>query len=423
MWEEALARRDEAGYGRIDLLFTIRKELHAPGAGDARWWRPGRAAAPLVELLGWGEAPVLDAARIARTLEGYRPPPRRTGAPPSRAARAWATGGEAQPVLRRLDDLALVTSPAEKTLIEWAARHPLLSAAELAALTGDPAGLIRRRLERLAQLGAIGADAESVETGRNSRVNTADDLEPRYLLTELGMRWLAARAGVPPAIFARHGGVTFASGEQSCPRRVVRHREHTLGVNRFAARLALDAMAAGWRLAEWRNEAESTHRFVAEDGRIAWIRPDASGVLVRGAEARPFLLEYDRGTLDSGDYRAKFEGYRRYYAAGEWEDHFPREPALLFVCSDHRAEARVGRAVNEWTGRARVFVAAEWRIEPRGGTSVARLLASGGRSGEGGNDLDDQRSSLKRGRLRRRSGDTQLPGLAPRARPLTGGDR
>ena len=159
------------------------------------------------------------------------------------------------------------------------------------------------------------------------------------------------------------------------------------------------------------------------EGRIAWIRADASGVLVRGAEARPFLLEYDRGTLDSGDYRAKFEGYRRYYAAGEWEDHFPREPALLFVCSDHRAEARVGRAVNEWTGRARVFVAAEWRIEPRGGTSVARLLASGGRSGEGGNDLDDQRSSLKRGRLRRRSGDTQLPGLAPRARPLTGGDR
>ena len=161
VWEEALARRDEAGYGRIDLLFTIRKELHAAGAGDARWWRPGRAAAPLVELLGWGEAPVLDAARIARTLEGYRPPPRRTGAPPSRTARAWATGGEAQPVSRRLGDLALVTSPAEKTLIEWAARHPLLSAAELAALTDQSGELTSRRLERLTQLGAIGVDAVS----------------------------------------------------------------------------------------------------------------------------------------------------------------------------------------------------------------------------------------------------------------------
>ncbi len=161
VWEEALARRDEAGYGRIDLLFTIRKELHAAGAGDARWWRPGRAAAPLVELLGWGEAPVLDAARIARTLEGYRPPPRRTGAAPSRTPRAWATGGEAQPVSRRLGDLALVTSPAEKTLIEWAARHPLLSAAELAALTDQSGELTSRRLERLTQLGAIGVDAVS----------------------------------------------------------------------------------------------------------------------------------------------------------------------------------------------------------------------------------------------------------------------
>ena len=110
--------------------------------------------------------------------------------------------------------------------------------------------------------------------------------EPRYLLTELGMRSIAARAGVPPAIYARHGGVTFVSAQPSPSRQVVRHREHTLGVNRFAARLAVDARAAGWRLAEWRNEAESTHRFVAEDGRIAWVRPDASGVLVRGAELR-----------------------------------------------------------------------------------------------------------------------------------------
>ena len=363
VWEEALAKRDGAGSGCLDLLLTTREELHAAGAGDARWSRPGRAPAPLVEQVGWGEAPTLDAVRIERPLDDCRPPARRDGTSLGRRAFDQATSGQVGPDRQRLAGLARATSPAEKTLIEWVARHPLLTAADLAALTSEPAGLIRRRLERLTSCGAIGADAESVETGRNSRMNRADDLESRYLLTELGMRWLAARAGVPPAIFANHGGVTFASGERTSSRRVVRHREHTLGVNRFAARLALDARAAGWRLAEWRNEAESTHRFVAEDGRIAWIRPDASGVLVRGAEERPFLLEYDRGTLDSGDYRAKFAGYRRYYDAAAWRGEFPGKPGLVFVCTDRSAEDRVARLARSASPDLALVMTCEWRGE------------------------------------------------------------
>ena len=96
---------------------------------------------------------------------------------------------------------------------------------------------------------------------------------------------------------------------------------------------------------------ESTHHFVSEDGRRAWIRPDGSGLLVRGAEVCPFLLEYERGTLNRVAYRPKLEGYRQYYAAAAWEEAFPSEPALLFVCSDDRAEARVRRAASRWTGQ------------------------------------------------------------------------
>ncbi len=361
VWEEALAKRDGAGSGCLDLLLTTREELHAAGAGDARWWRPGRAPAPLVEQVGWGEAPTLDAVRIERALDDCTPPPRRTGASLSRRAFDQATSGQVGPDRQRLADLALATSPAEKTLIEWVARHPLMGAAELAALTREPAGLIGRRLERITSCGVIDADAESPEGTGTGQTNDVD--EPRYLLTELGMRSIAARAGVPPAIYARHGGVTFVSAQQPDRARVVRHREHTLGVNRFAARLALDARAAGWHLAEWRNEAESTYRFVAEDGRIAWIRPDASGVLVRGAEARCFLVEYDRGTLDSGDYRAKFEGYRRYYAAAAWRGEFPGKPGLVFVCTDHRAEDRVARLARSISPDLAMVMTCEWRGE------------------------------------------------------------
>ena len=191
--------------------------------------------------------------------------------------------------------------------------------------------------------------------------------ETRYLLTERGMRFLAARAGVPAATFRRHGGVTFSSKDHPRHGRVVRHREHTVGVNRFFARLAGEARAAGWQLAEWRNEAESTHRFATKDGRTAWIRPDSSGVLERGGESHPFLLEYDRGTLDAGDYRAKLEGYRRYYAAEEWQGDFSCEPVLLFVCSDDRAEDRVRGVADETAMQATVLTTAEWRFAGRTG--------------------------------------------------------
>ncbi|MPZ99098.1 MAG: hypothetical protein GEU80_07115 [Dehalococcoidia bacterium] len=184
----------------------------------------------------------------------------------------------------------------------------------------------------------------------------------RYVLTELGMRYLAARAGTPPGTFARHGGVTFVEPEESDrPERVLRHREHTIGVNRFFVLLA-DARRAGWQLDEWRNEAESTHRFIDQDDRTSWIRPDGAGVLRHGAAAYPFLLEYDRGTLDAGDYRAKFEGYRRYYHSEAWREAFRSEPVLLFVCADSRAEYRVAQMVRAANIDLPVMLASERRV-------------------------------------------------------------
>ena len=84
-------------------------------------------------------------------------------------------------------------------------------------------------------------------------------------------------------------------------------------------------------------------------------------IAVSGRRA-PFLLEYDRGTLDSGDFAAKFGGYRRYYAGRFWRRDWSSEPALLFVCRDDRAEERVTRAA--------------WRASPRCDVRVPLLLTS-----------------------------------------------
>ena len=46
-------------------------------------------------------------------------------------------------------------APPEKALIEWVARHPLLSKADLAALLDTSEALIERRLEWLTRCGAI----------------------------------------------------------------------------------------------------------------------------------------------------------------------------------------------------------------------------------------------------------------------------
>jgi hypothetical protein len=212
-----------------------------------------------------------------------------------------------------------------------------------------------------------------------------DGHEARYVVTDLGMRVLAAMAGTPPGTFACHGGVTVPDGD--VPYRPVRMIEHTLGVNRFFVRLAEDARQAGWHLAEWRNEAESSHRF-RQDDRSYWIRPDGAGVLVVGRESHPFLLEYDRGTLDAGDYRGKFEGYRRYFAACEWDYNFATEPTLLFACADDRAERHVARALAANPGELPVLVTTEWRYQ-RDRQNHAGLLGPIWRSAQASNGARD----------------------------------
>jgi hypothetical protein len=133
-------------------------------------------------------------------------------------------------------------------------------------------------------------------------------------------------------------------------------------VNRVFERLAQDLQRAGGRLALRRNEAESTRRFRYEGG-AAWIRPDGSGLLELDGERLPFLLEYDRGTLDGGDFAAKLGGYQRYFAGEAWRQDFDGAPTLLFVCADDRAEQRVARAVCAAAPDLPVLSTSEWRYE------------------------------------------------------------
>ncbi|MCY4639610.1 MAG: replication-relaxation family protein [Chloroflexi bacterium] len=371
-WVRALGRAAEsAPWRRAAVLIADAGEVATAGPGAATWRDPGTGlSGDLADFLPWGPPPPLGRLSLAADPDDLgRPPPveslgRRTALAATRPA---AAAGE------RLAAIVIATDADEKALLGWIGRWPLLTAPQLASLASLAGAAVERRLPRLLSLGSAHLEAVA---GRDGAAASG-----RLLLTTLGLSLLARRADVPERLYARHAGVIAQAVSEAS---AVRHRAHQLGLNRAAASLAEDARAAGGELESCRNEAQSTRRF-RHEGRGAWVRPDGSGVLsLRGGRV-PFLLEYDRGTLDSGDFRAKLTGYGRYYACRAWRRDFDAEPVLLFVCADGRAEERVARAARRAArdhASVPLLVTNEWRSR-RGSGNPQGLLGPVWRSPAG----------------------------------------
>ena len=359
-WRDA-ARSHGPLLGRpLPLALATVAELASAGPGGALWRAPdapGRA--PLSRRLDWSLPEELpeQAAPLA-WAELRTGVPRREAAPPplrrrARELRLPRRGARARRL--RLALLTLATDAEEKRLVEYVGRNPLLDGKQLAALLDLPPLPAGRRLARLLRLGLI---APVFRRAKDDSRPT-----PRFLLSQAGLRWLAARDGVPYTRYARSAaalGLADAGGTRlSRPSRAYRDFEHTLGVNRVLVRLDLDARAAGARLARWHPDAAAERRFPLPDGRWARIAPDGAGVLARGAEVVPFLLEYERGTRAIGRYREKLAGYRAYFALGRWRADFPEKPLLLFACVDYGARAIALRAAARWSPRQDLLLAIE----------------------------------------------------------------
>jgi len=377
-WLGALAdRADDGASPPLGVFVTTRRKLRDHGAGGPVWRSADGEEGELVRLIGWGAEPsVPQPPTLPDVTVDLAVGRRRTHGALGRWAARLAVAPVARARWQHASALALATRPGEQTLVDWIARHPLLAASDLAEFLGEQESLIEKRLERLVRLRVVRAvPLQQPTTGRSGN-GMAHDHDVRYLLTEAGMQFLASRAGVVPSTFGEHASVTYVTeAHTEDPVRAVRHVEHTLGLNRFVVQLARDTRARAWHLAEWRNEAESACRFRDATGGEAWIRPDGSVEVDTGEERLPFLIEYDRGTLDRGDYRSKLEGYRRYYTSEVWRMGFEREPVMLFVCVDDRAERRVIEAVAAAGQFCTILAAAEWRF----GQASAGLTGALGR--------------------------------------------
>ena len=161
---------------RVDVLLTTREELQAHGPGGAVWRAPGTAQAVLlVEQLGWGGVPPVPPTCVPDLIDDMPEQPSRIAPSIREWAIAHAATTDRGPVWQRVAVLALATGADEKRLIEWVARHQLVSATELATLLHESKGLIERRLDWLARCGAVCAGSATSTPERRSEKGPSNE--------------------------------------------------------------------------------------------------------------------------------------------------------------------------------------------------------------------------------------------------------
>ncbi len=77
------------------------------------------------------------------------------------------------------------------------------------------------------------------------------------------------------------------------------------------------------------------------------IRPDAFGVLCRGADARPFFLEWERRAVRPATMATRIAPYLRYFSTHRPIDDHGVQPSVLVVLQDDVAVTHFLRVARE----------------------------------------------------------------------------
>ncbi|MPZ51081.1 MAG: hypothetical protein GEU75_17580, partial [Dehalococcoidia bacterium] len=337
-WSEAiLSAADRRQVEDLDILLTDAHTAISKGLFANIWHRPNNSSEGFLQgCLTWVNfEPVI---AKAKWLPGTEAPVELSVRQPKLSV--WANqvsasvvaGGAPAGTMEELAGVSLVIGATEKSAIQWLGSHPMLSAPEL----GIVLKLDERKAERLVS-GLL--RYHLVEALTPSKDESS---EPRYLLTELGLKLLAARDGVPYRTHVRNGlfsGLTKDREGQHRLGPLLYHPEHTIGINRFFVGLIRESRPDGPRLATWWPPAESTLWFTHDDART-WLQPDGIGDLSWPGQTRRFFLEWDRGTMRWPEMTEKFRRYASYYACLANADDM-RVPDTLIVTSSPQRESAI----------------------------------------------------------------------------------
>lgn len=334
--------------------------------------RRRRFEAPLtVHIFEWGNLQA-DLKRLDKGTEDHRVPvdhrvphssvqqiqPRRPTGPVPRIvddALAVPTRGARQGSAMGL--IALTLTPAHYRLLNVVACHPFLSPDKLAIVLAWLLEIVRRRMNRLVELGLIRlVDPDEIEKHANLQL-----LE----LTRAGLEFVSAYRGLSLSVAVREIG--FAGGGPNDPigarTKLLQSLAHTRGVDELFVSLygtAQRVKAAGGddAMLEWQNAAACTRRY---------LRPDGYGVYHRSGRRFGFFLEYDRGTMNRRDYFKKLSAYYDYATSRRFEQDYHGYPTILIVTTTNGAEDRIACVAREAAvGRSvtlPILLTCRWRID------------------------------------------------------------
>jgi len=252
---------------------------------------------------------------------------------------------------------ALVVTPTDYRLLEVIGFHPYLTANQLSDVLGSGTAPVRRRLNRLLELGLI----------RHPGVEEVGDATPQEFpeLTTRGLKLVAAHLGLSLAAAVRELGLVGGGPNESfgSRRKLLRTLTHTRGADDIFVRLYRQARkhtAAGYdeAVVQWQNAAACSRRH---------LRPDGYGVYRRGTHYDGFFVEYDRGTMNARDYFKKFGAYYHYGMTGRFQRDYNSYPTVLGITADNAAEERIARVARAAAvgqpGKLPLLLTCQWRID------------------------------------------------------------
>ena len=143
------------------------------------------------------------------------------------------------------------------------------------------------------------------------------------------------------------------SGTRS--RALARTIEHTDAVHWFLGRMSRQACERGYRVVQFDPPHRASRRF-RHRGRLRSIHPDAFGILRRGSETFPFVLEWERRAVRPGAMAARLVPYLRYYSSKQFLDDHGEWPLVLVVFDNGLAESNFHGVARREMDRAGVDV-------------------------------------------------------------------
>jgi DNA-binding Lrp family transcriptional regulator len=349
-----IATTDRARMGAWERLLhdLVRARREAPLATRILHWDD--LSYGLTDLPVAGDEQTLDDLVLPVRLAPLRP--RRLSSPIPRIVGDVIAAPE-HVSTKNLGRVALVVAPTDFRLLEVVGFHPFLTMNQLSDMLGCGVAAVRRRLNRLVELGLIqhpGTD----EIGEDAAQELSE-------LTEGGLRLVAARLGLSLAVAVRELGLV--GGGPDAPlgsrRKLIGTLSHTRGVDDVFVRLYRQARARAAtgcddEMVQWQNAAACSRRH---------LRPDGYGVYRHGTRYDGFFLEYDRGTMNARDYFKKFGAYYRYGITHRFERDYNSYPTVLVMTSDNAAEERIARVARAAAvgqpGTLPLLLTCRWRVD------------------------------------------------------------